>query len=266
MAIIRDGSARSSGTGVCAGPNLLCYNFCRQSRQKYTIGTDRRAPKESFKTMSSTKSKLRLMGALAALATLALAVSCTGFFVNPTPTAITVTPTTPTIVSGTSGGNTVQMSVNATFSDGSTGTTPVSWTIAPGSTGISAATISSGGLVTASTSFTTVGLMSVTATATKNSAATGQTTVTVTAACITKITLSPTSPSVNLGQPVPFIATADTCNGSVDVSSVATWLSSNTTVATIDSNGNASTLATGTTNITASSNGVVSAAVLLTVN
>jgi hypothetical protein len=90
--------------------------------------------------------------------------------------------------------------------------------------------------------------------------------VTVTAACITKITLSPTSPSVNLGQPVPFIATADTCNGSVDVSSVATWLSSNTTVATIDANGNASTLATGTTNITASSNGVVSAAVLLTVN
>jgi len=47
---------------------------------------------------------------------------------------------------------------------------------------------------------------------------------------------------------------------------VATWLSTNTTVATIDATGNASTLAMGTTNITASSNGVVSAAVTLTVN
>jgi len=215
--------------------------------------------------MSSTKQKLRLMGAFAALATLALAISCRGFFVNPTVSSITVAPATPTIASGTSG-NTVQMSVNATFNDGSTGTTPVSWTIAPGTTGVSAATISQSGLVTAATSFTTVGLMTVTATATQNSTITGQTTVTVTAACITKITLSPTAPSVNFGTTVPFTATADTCNGSVDLSSVASWVSSNTAVATIDANGNASTLTAGTTNITASSNGIVSAAVTLTVN
>ncbi len=45
--------------------------------------------------MSSKKSKLRLLGAFAALATLALAVSCPGFFVNPTLTAIAVGPLTP---------------------------------------------------------------------------------------------------------------------------------------------------------------------------
>src|SRR5271168_4037476 len=51
---------------------------------------ERRAPKEFHVTMSlsSTRYKLRLAGAFAALVTLALAVSCKGFFVNPTVTSI----------------------------------------------------------------------------------------------------------------------------------------------------------------------------------
>ena len=40
--------------------------------------------------MSSTKNKLRLAGAFAFLATLALTISCTGFFVNPTVSSITI--------------------------------------------------------------------------------------------------------------------------------------------------------------------------------
>ena len=38
--------------------------------------------------MSSKQQRIRLVGAFAALATLALAVSCKGFFVNPTLTSI----------------------------------------------------------------------------------------------------------------------------------------------------------------------------------
>ncbi len=42
--------------------------------------------------MPSLKSKLRLICAFAALATLALAVSCRGFFVKPTLSSLVVTP------------------------------------------------------------------------------------------------------------------------------------------------------------------------------
>jgi Big-like domain-containing protein len=210
------------------------------------------------------KSKLRLAGAFAALATLALAVSCRGFFVNPTLTSITVAPATPTIQTGTTN-NTVQMTAAATFNDGSTGHAPVTWTIAPASSGGAvAATISMSGLVTASAN--TVGTMSVTATSTQISTISGSTTVAVTAGCITSIAVSPTSPSVTAGTSQPFTATATTCNGPVTITEVATWVSSNTAVATIDATGNATTLAPGTTQITASSGGVTSPAVTLTVN
>lgn len=47
--------------------------------------------------MSSTKSKLRLVGAVAVLATLALAVSCNGFFVDPTLTSISISPSSPQV-------------------------------------------------------------------------------------------------------------------------------------------------------------------------
>ncbi len=65
--------------------------------------------------MSSTKYKLRLAGAFAALATLALAVSCRGFFVTPTITSITVGPTGETIPPG----GTLQMIASGVPSDGS---------------------------------------------------------------------------------------------------------------------------------------------------
>jgi hypothetical protein len=50
--------------------------------------------------MSSPKNKLRLTAAFAALATLALAVSCTGFFQNPTVSTITIDPPTPSVAVG----------------------------------------------------------------------------------------------------------------------------------------------------------------------
>jgi len=91
--------------------------------------------------MSSTKSKLHLICAFGALAALALAVSCRGFFVNPTVTALTITPSTPTVPLG----GTTQLTAYATFNDGSTGnvTNKASWS---SNSGI--VTVSSGGLLT----------------------------------------------------------------------------------------------------------------------
>ena len=88
------------------------------------------------------KRNLQLAGALAALVTLALAVSCTGFFPSPTVTAITITPTNPTVPYG----GTTQLTAFATFDDGSSGN--VTGKLAWSSLNNGAITVSSGGLLT----------------------------------------------------------------------------------------------------------------------
>ncbi len=64
--------------------------------------------------MSSLKHKFRLAGAFAALAVLALAVGCRGFFVNPTITSFTISPSNPTVLLG----GTTQMHAFGTDSNG----------------------------------------------------------------------------------------------------------------------------------------------------
>src|SRR5438874_8665376 len=118
--------------------------------------------------MSSKMQKVRLVGAFAVVATLALAASCRGFFVKPTLSSISVGPASPSIQTGSSN-NTVQMFVVGTFNDGSTGNPAVSWSISPTST----ATISAGGLVTSADT----GTATVTATANQNPSITGTQTV-----------------------------------------------------------------------------------------
>ncbi|HZC22673.1 MAG TPA: Ig-like domain-containing protein, partial [Candidatus Binatia bacterium] len=136
--------------------------------------------------MSSTKSQIRALGAVAALAALALAMSCRGFFVKPILSSLTVAPNAPSIQTGSTN-NTVQMSAIGQFNDGSTGNPAVSWSISPNDGSI--ATISSSGLVTS----VAVGSATVTATATQNPSVSGTQQVTVTVGCITSITLNPTS-------------------------------------------------------------------------
>lgn len=65
--------------------------------------------------MSSTKQKLRVAGAVAALAFLALAAGCTGFFVNPTLTGVSVGPSGLTL----NVNQTWQMTATGTYDDGS---------------------------------------------------------------------------------------------------------------------------------------------------
>jgi hypothetical protein len=206
-------------------------------------------------TMPSTKRKLQLLAAFTALLLLAFAAGCTGFFVNPVLTTVTVSPATPSVIQG----KTQQMTATATFDDGSTGSTKVLW-----STGdASVATISASGLLMG----VSVGSTSVTATAQSNGTISGSTTATVTCANIQSITLSPSSQSVTVGTPVQFSAMATILGGGMcDVTSASTWRSSKLAVATVSSSGLVSTLTTGATQITATSGGITSNIVTLTVN
>jgi trimeric autotransporter adhesin len=215
--------------------------------------------------MSSRKSKLHLIGAFAALATLALGVSCTGFFQNPVVSSLTVGPASPTIETGTTN-NTVQMTAFGTNNDGSTTSNPsVSWSIAVASPVV--ATISSTGLVTS----VSTGSATVTATSNQNPSVTGTQTVTVTVGCIQSIQVSPSSapPLTSNNTTDTLTAQALTCNGSFDVTDVATWTSSNTSLATVAAGEvlEVTGLTTGgTVSITATVGNIVSNAVVITVS
>jgi trimeric autotransporter adhesin len=210
---------------------------------------------------SSKKSKLRVMVAFAALATLALAVSCRGFFVKPTLTAVAVGPVAPTIFTGTVD-NTVQMFAVGTFNDGSSGTTSVSWGVSgTDANGKNIATISAGGLVTA----VNTGTGTVTATSNVLPTISGTQPITVAVACTSAPVISPTSGTLTMGQPSASFTAS--CDGQF-ITDTAVWFSSNTAIATI-SNGVLTAVGgsgnDGTLFITASSNGLTSGHVTIQV-
>jgi trimeric autotransporter adhesin len=213
--------------------------------------------------MSSTKQKLRLAGAFTVLFLLALAAGCSNFFQNPVLSSLAMGPASPTIETGSTD-NTVQMTVTGTNSDGSEAENPsVSWSITP----TSVATVSSTGLVTS----VSTGTATVTATSNQNASVSATATVTVTVGCITSIAVSPTSGSVsnNDGTTVQLKAEALTCNGSDDVTDVATWTSSNTSLATVSAglvSGVAGLTSGGTVNVTASIGSITSNAATIAVS
>ncbi len=214
--------------------------------------------------MSSARLKLCLASALCGLAIVVFEVGCTGFFQNPTLSSMVVGPASPTILTGTTN-NTVQMTVFGTNNDGSTSNNvPVAWSISDETV----ATINSTGLVTS----VSLGTATVTATANANPSITGTQTVTV-SQCVTSITLKPTSGSVSNGTnlTVQLTATATPCNNSapVDVTSVATWTSSNTSLATVSAglvSGVAGLTTGGTVTVTASIGSVISNTASITVS
>jgi hypothetical protein len=133
--------------------------------------------------MSFMKSRLRLAGAFAALATLALAVSCKGFFMNPTVSSIVIDPPSPSV----SIGFTAQLTAAATDNQGnpltlSGGTTCTGTTVCWSTDTPDVATVSVGGLLK--------GVAAGTATITAASGtASATTTATVTLGNVTSIIL-----------------------------------------------------------------------------
>jgi hypothetical protein len=181
--------------------------------------------------MSSTKHKLRLGGAFAALAMLALAVSCTGFFQNPTLSTITIDPPTPTI----SQGATQQMTATGTFQDGTTSTLT-------GGTSCSGSTVcwssSDTTVVTITTSGSATGVAQGTATITAASGAiTGTTQATVDLTNVTNYQIcqgsfgstdcssgsTPLTSPITAGTQQTFIAQGSSNGQTFDLTVASTW-------------------------------------------
>ena len=170
--------------------------------------------------------------------------------------SIAVTPVTPTIVQG---GNTGQFTATGTYTDGSTTdiTATVVW--ASSVTGVADFITTPGEVTSAATGSTTI-------TATDGATSiVGSTALYVTTSSLVSISVTPSNPSVGLGNTQPFIATgtyADT--STADLTSSVTWSLSDPTVASISAGGLATPIQTGTTTITATS-GSVGGSTLLTV-
>ena len=181
-------------------------------------------------------------------------LSCNGFFVDPTLTSITVTPSTPSVAVN----STKQMTATGTYDDGSTKniTASVSWS----SDDTSVATVSDTGLVTG----LEPGSVRVTATSETIS---GSTSVTVMVANLRSIAVNPTSASITSDQTQQFTAIGTLEDRStVDITDAVTWKSSKTSVATVNTSGLATAQGSGTTNITAVSGSVTSNTAVLTVD
>jgi len=190
-----------------------------------------------------------------------LVVGCNGFFINPTLTAISVTPSSASIspcsapVPGIP--CTVQLTATGTFNDGSTGPTSVTWT----SESPSIATVNTGGLVS--------GVAAGTATiqAASGSVTPGSSSVSVCGVNTTSITITgPTTASLSSTNPSTLIYTAVGSSGQ-NITTQVVWQSSSATVATIGPTTGVITqlVGTGSTSITATTCGVTSNSITLTV-
>jgi hypothetical protein len=215
----RTGTAVRAGIPVCAwAGNLLCYNL----NAPFMAGRGIRDHPEGFPNMLSSKKKLQIASAFVALFVFALGVGCSGFFVDPVLTSITVGPTA-TINQGA----TVQESAIGTYNDGSTKAlgSGVQWSTSASTT----ASVNASGLVTGNSP----GTATVTA---AFQATSGTASITVNLGSVTALKISPTTANIatNGGtQTFTALATVTGNSNPVDVSSTATWTVSDTTNFTI---------------------------------
>jgi uncharacterized protein YjdB len=162
-----------------------------------------------FLTMPS-KRKLQIFAIATTLLLLAAGVACTGFFVNPTLTSITIQPTAPAVQVGSS----VTVQAFGVNNDNTSGnlTKNVSWSSSDPSiatvTGTGAATLKG---ISNGTATITVASQSVTATAT----------ATVFLA-ISSIAISPTSASTTTSGTADFTVSAVGSGGTINITSGAT--------------------------------------------
>jgi uncharacterized protein YjdB len=158
--------------------------------------------------------------------------------------SIAATPATVQIAGQTS----TQLAATGTFVDGSKSdlTTAVQWS----SSSPSVATV---GAQTGVVSGVAGGKSTITATLGSVSSTTQ---VTVTNASLASISISPISPSIAMGSSQQFSATGTFSDNSTQPLLVASWSSSNPTIAAVDASGLATSTGVGTATITATVNGV----------
>ena len=172
--------------------------------------------------MSSVKPKLRLVSAIATLATLGLGISCTGFFPPEQLSSITITPSSPNVPLG----GTTQLTATGTNTDSSpagTITGKVSWSSSSGAVGVNSSGLLSGNDLSSTPATITAQYQGVSATASATVCVENGTNFT--------ITLNPST--VTVSQTSQATATADVSGisgGPVDISSGVTWSTSNSGV------------------------------------
>lgn len=171
--------------------------------------------------MSSTKHKLRVAGAFAALAALALAVSCKGFFVPEQLASITISPSSPTVPLG----GTTQLEAFGTNTDSSSAgniTSKVTWSSSGGGVNVSSSGVLSGGEIGSAASTITAEDQGITATAS----------ATVCVENGTNFTIAFSNDSPTNEDSVTMTVTADVSgvSGPQDVTAGVTWTASNTAV------------------------------------
>jgi hypothetical protein len=167
----------------------------------------------------------------------------------PAVVSISLTPANFAIPAGAS----LQVSAFGTYTNGSTQqvTSSLSWM----SSNTAVATVA-GGLVTGATAGST------TISATSGSA-TGSATLTVSPASLQTIAISPMNSSIAVGDSVALTATGMNSDGSsVDLTTAATWTSSDNASAVVGSTGLANGIAPGFATLTAMANGVSGSTVL----
>lgn len=187
----------------------------------------------------SSKRNLQIFLLFTALLALALAVSCTGFFVNPTLSSVTVGPNPLNLTQG----NKQQMTATGTFDDGTTKTltSGVVWS----SSATSVAPVSSSGQVSAASS----GTATITA---QSGTVSGTATVNVTLGNVTNLKVNPTTATISSTATQLFnaLATIQGQSTPVDVSSTASWTSSPTGVVSINNTSQTGALVSVTSSIT----------------
>jgi hypothetical protein len=165
--------------------------------------------------------------------------------------SIAISPANPTIAQLTG----IALTATGTFQDGTTRdlTSSVHW--AASSTGNVATVGNSGNTQGVVLSTAVLTNTPVTITAALNGVS-GSTTVTVTNATLSSIAITPTTPSISVGQTQQLRATGTFSDGSTqDLTLFATWSSDAATVAVVDSSGLVTAAGTGSANITAAMNG-----------
>ena len=181
-------------------------------------GNDPGASSPRFLAVATPKVAFRFSCYMTALVLLGLALSCNGFFVDPTLTTLVVTPPTPSIVAG----DALQMTATGSYDDGSVKniTGQVTWTTSDQTK----AKVNGSGMVN--------GVNAGSATITASSAnVSGSTTVSITLASLASIQVSPSSTSAITGQTVPFSATGNFVGGgSADITDAVVWSTSNPNV------------------------------------
>ncbi len=167
------------------------------------------------------KWNLRVIGGFAMLGTLALAVSCKGFFQNPTITSVTIDPPSPTVTIG----QTTPLTALGQDNEGDApvtlkgGTTCTGDTVCWSSATPSVATISTGGLLTG----VAIGTTTITA---ASGTATATATATVSLANVTSISIEP---DTNITLLENTTATGTQCvqamanPGGIDITESVSW-------------------------------------------